>query len=376
MNQSVQTTSAVQSRRLRVELSERSYDILIGQDLCRDFENLFASVLNESQHALIIADQNVAPLGKIIREQLDRAGRRTSQIDIPSGEKSKSLECLQSVWQQMLDERTDRGSAIIAIGGGVVGDLAGFAAATFARGLPLVQVPTTLLSQVDSSVGGKTGINLPEAKNIVGAFWQPRLVVIDTQTLASLAYREFVSGLAEVVKYGVILLPELFEFLEQNATAILRRDPLVIAYIVEQSCRAKAQVVQQDERETSGLRAILNYGHTFAHAIEATAGYGRWLHGEAVSIGMNSAAHLAQILGRIDSQWVARQANLLRQLDLPVALTQLDSELLWQAMQHDKKVVHSKLRFVLPRGSLGKVELVSGVSREQVFEALDCANRS
>lgn len=376
MNQPIQRSNMIGLRNLRVELRERSYDILIGENLCSQFEKYFDSALNDCRHAVIVVDQNVDHLGEIIGEQLIHAGRRVSQIEVPSGEQSKSVESLQKIWQQMLKERTDRGSAVVAIGGGVVGDLAGFAAASYARGLCLVQVPTTLLSQVDSSVGGKTGINLPEAKNIVGAFWQPRLVVIDTLTLNSLPYREFVSGLAEVVKYGVILLPELFAYLEQNVSSIRERDSDTLAHIVRQSCWAKAQVVQEDERETSGRRAILNYGHTFAHAIEATAGYGRWLHGEAVSIGMNCAAHLAQILGRVDHHWVARQASLLQRLELPVTVTEANSELLWQAMQHDKKVVNSTLRFVLPSAEFGKVELVSGVTRDQAIEAIQRASKA
>lgn len=360
---------------LRVELAERSYSIVIGQGLCGAFADHFGSVLGESRHAIIIADQQVSHIAQQIREQLEATGRRVSWIAIPSGELSKCVECLQMIWQEMLTARTDRGSVVVAVGGGVIGDLAGFAAATFARGIPLVQVPTTLLSQVDSSVGGKTGINLPEAKNIVGAFWQPSLVVIDLQTLNTLPRREYISGLAEVVKYGVILLSDLFVYLEQNADSILQRNPQTLAHILAQSCMAKAQVVQEDERETSGRRAILNYGHTFAHAIEATAGYGRWLHGEAVAIGMHNAAQLARLLGRVDQPWVVRQANLLERLGLPTTLPDADGPVLWEAMQHDKKVLHSSLRFVLPTHQLGRVELVSGVTQEQVIEAIGLANQ-
>jgi 3-dehydroquinate synthase len=360
---------------LRVELAERSYPILIGAGLCDEFARHFQNRCANNRHAIIVYDQQIAALAQSIGRQLEGSDRRVSLIDVPSGEQSKSVDSLQSLWQRMLHERTDRGSVVVAVGGGVIGDLAGFAAASYARGIPLVQVPTTLLSQVDSSVGGKTGINLPAAKNIVGAFWQPSLVVIDTQTLQTLPDREYISGLAEVVKYGVILLPELFEFLEQNAEQVLERKPQALAYIVRQSCLAKAQVVQEDERETGGRRAILNYGHTFAHAIEATAGYGRWLHGEAVAMGMHMAAHLARLLGRVDEAWVGRQAQLLKRLRLPWLLPDADEPTLWAAMQHDKKVMHAALRFVLPIGNLGKVELVSGISQQQVYQAIRSASQ-
>ena len=374
-SQPLQDSCASVVHRLRVELAERSYSILVGENLCSEFAEHFGSVLADNRHAILIADQQVGHIAKKIRVQLEGTGRRVSWIEIPSGEQSKSVQCLQMIWQEMLKFRTDRGSVVVAVGGGVIGDLAGFAAASFARGIPLVQVPTTLLSQVDSSVGGKTGINLPEAKNCVGAFWQPSLVVIDTQTLTTLPQREYISGLAEVVKYGVILLPELFDYLETNADRIVRRDSQVLAHIILQSCLAKAKVVQEDERETSGRRAILNYGHTFAHAIEATAGYGRWLHGEAVAIGMHSAAHLARLLGRVDKQWVARQADLLGRLGLPTTLPNADGQSLWQAMQHDKKVLNASLRFVLPSRCVGNVELVSGITQEQVISAIGLANQ-
>jgi 3-dehydroquinate synthase len=349
-----------------VELAERSYPIYIGQQLLSRLPQWLAERCPKTRHAVLIYDKNVAEIFNSVQDALLSANFRITQLDVPSGEASKSLLVLEQLWHRMLSAHTDRGSVVIAIGGGVVGDLAGFAAASFARGLPLVQIPTTLLSQVDSSVGGKTGINLPGAKNIVGAFWQPSLVAIDTTSLNSLPRREFVSGLAEVVKYGVILLPELFEYLEQQVDAILAKQPAAIAHIVAQSCQAKAQVVQQDERETTGLRAILNYGHTFAHALETVSGYGTLLHGEAVSIGMHLAAELAARLGRIPQSLVERQQRLLHQLELPTTFAGATSEQLWQAMQHDKKVEHGQLRFILPT-RLGHVELVSGITRHQAF---------
>lgn len=357
---------------LRVQLADRSYTIRITDDTA-DFPSLVRQSFPQNKHVLVVFDQNVASYAKVHGRSLADLGFRVTSIPVASGEDSKSVEMLAKIWQQMLQSHTDRGSLLVAVGGGVVGDLAGFAAATFARGIPLIQVPTTLLSQVDSSVGGKTGINLPGAKNIVGAFWQPGLVFIDTTTLDSLPDREFISGLAEVAKYGVILLPEVFDFLERNWQKVLGRDPAALNWIITQSCRAKALVVQEDEREVTGRRAILNYGHTFAHAIEATAGYGTWLHGEAVSMGMHSAALLGEILGRVDSQFVTRQRCLLERLKLPVGWPQSDPLEIWRAMQHDKKVQHGTLRFILPTRQLGQVELVAGVTQSQACQAIELA---
>lgn len=356
---------------IRVELSERSYSIHIGQNLIGRLPEFLAPVLGKCRHVILVSDSAVAStFGSIVAETMSGAGYRVSSCIVPSGESSKSPTEAVRLWQTLVDERTDRGSAVIALGGGVVGDLAGFIAATFARGLPLVQVPTTLLSQVDSSVGGKTGINLPTAKNIVGCFWQPQSVVIDIESLKTLPRREFLSGLAEVVKYGVILLPDLFDYLESNTQAIKALDGDALTRIIAESCRAKAMVVSQDERETTGLRAILNYGHTFAHAVESEYGYGTYLHGEAVSIGMHMAARLAHVMGRVPAEFVDRQERLLKAFELPVALPNTDrSERLWELMQHDKKVQHGKLRFILPT-RMGHVELVPDVTREVVLQVL------
>lgn len=355
---------------VRVPLAERTYDIHIGQRLLASLPEWLPETIGQCQHAVIIADERLSEsLGKPLARALTDGGYRASLLSVPSGEESKSVEQASRLWQALLDERSDRGTAVLALGGGVIGDLAGFVAATFARGLPLIQIPTTLLSQVDSSVGGKTGINLPEAKNMVGAFWQPALVIIDTDTLSSLPRRELVSGLAEVVKYGVILKPDLLAYLEEHADAILARDAGPITHIVAESCQAKADVVSQDEREVTGLRAVLNYGHTFGHALEADAGYGKYLHGEAVAIGMHLAATCAERMGRVDRAFVTRQRRLLERLGLPVACTGHDPERLWQLMQHDKKVQHGSLRFILP-DRLGHVELVAGVPRELVMAVL------
>ena len=303
----IPSTSASTAREelhtVNVSLAERSYPIYIGRDLSASLTTWLQSCCAKSRHAVVIADENIADFANQYMAALKQAGYRITSLTVPSGEGSKSLAQASRLWDAMLDEHTDRGSMVIAIGGGVVGDLAGFVAASFTRGIPLVQIPTTLLSHVDSSVGGKTAINLPKAKNMVGAFWQPSLVVIDTVSLDTLPSREFISGLAEVLKYGVILLPELLDYLEQNTAQVLAKSPESIAHLVAESCKAKASVVENDERETTGLRAILNYGHTFAHAIESVAGYGQLLHGEAVAIGMHMAACLAHQLGRVPASF-------------------------------------------------------------------------
>lgn len=362
-----------QHETLRVDLAERSYDILIGQDLLAELGGAIAQVFDKTSHAVVMFDANVEEFAQQASSSLASQGWRCSLIKIPSGEASKSVSQAEKLWNAMLAEHTDRGSIVVAVGGGVAGDLAGFMAASFARGIPLVQVPTTLLSQVDSSVGGKTGINLPGAKNIVGAFWQPSLVAIDTGTLQTMPEREFVSGLAEVAKYGVILFPELLDYLEENCEAILAKDQSALVHIIRESCKAKAEVVQADERETSGVRAILNYGHTFAHALESASGYGTLLHGEAVSIGMHMAALCAKELDRVDEQFVDRQKRVLESLHLPIRFDDANPDELWGIMQHDKKVEHGKLRFVLPT-KFGHVELVPGVAKEVACRAIELAN--
>ena len=359
---------------VQVALAERSYSIFIGRDLARSLPLRLGQCCAKSRHAVIICDAHVGPFSQRYCSELQLAGYRLTRLTVPSGEASKSLAEAARLWEAMLTEHTDRGSVVIAIGGGVVGDLAGFVAASFTRGLPLVQIPTTLLSHVDSSVGGKTGVNMPQAKNMIGAFWQPSLVVIDTDSLVTLPHREFVSGLAEVVKYGVILNPDLLVYLEHNIATILIKDPVAIAHLVAESCRAKASVVQQDERETTGLRAILNYGHTFAHALESVVGYGQLLHGEAVSIGMHMAACLAYQLGRVPLSFVERQRRLLIALQLPTQFNDAESDKLWSAMQHDKKVEHGQLRFILPT-RFGHVELVPGITQQQTLDAMAMANQ-
>ncbi len=362
--------------RVRVELHERSYDIWIGDDVlgrvCEFFEPL------EWHHLVVVADAHVAGLyGEPLLEQLEPDGR-VDLIQVPAGESSKSVEQANRLWEALRALGADRRSTVVALGGGVIGDLAGFVAATYARGLRFVQLPTTLLAQVDSSVGGKTAVNLPTAKNMVGAFWQPELVLIDVTTLESLPDREFRAGLAEVVKYGVIMDAPFFEFLEEHADSITARDRPTVITVVRRCCQLKAKVVSEDERETTGRRAILNYGHTFAHAFEATAGYGELLHGEAVAIGMMCAARAACELGRVDEDFAHRQQSLLKRLGLPTMLPHpIELNQVLSATLRDKKVEAGTLHWVLPT-RLGAVERVSGVDPaviERAFVGAGCAPR-
>ena len=360
---------------VHVDLADRSYTISIGTQTLPNIAEILKGQIASWTHTVLICDERVfSTLGSQVRESLQSEAMRISCLIIPSGEENKSAASLTRLWGEMLSERTDRKSVVVAVGGGVVGDLAGFAAATFMRGLRFVQVPTTLLAMVDSSVGGKTGINLPEAKNMIGAFWQPHAVWIDSQCLQSLPDREFRSGLAEVVKYGVILDEAFFEYLENNAVSILARDSSSLESIVRRSCELKAQVVAADERETLGLRAILNYGHTFGHAIEATTAYGQYLHGEAISLGMMMAGHLAVRLRMWTEDSLLRQQKLLQAFCLPVLRQSSHPAELMEAMQLDKKTEHGKLNFVLPT-KIGHVKTVTGCSPSDVaksIQAISC----
>ena len=357
---------------MRVKLAERSYDIEIGSgNLPETAEFVGARV--PLSHIVVVTDGNVAgPHASRVVDSLERAGARVDLAVLDPGEKTKTIEKADGLWRRLLEFGADRKSPVVAVGGGVVGDLAGFVAATYARGVAFFQVPTTLLAQVDSSVGGKVGVNLPGAKNMVGAFWQPRGVLIDTEVLSTLPAREFRAGMAEVVKYGVILDVDFFETLEQQVDAINERQPAVLQHLIARSCQLKADVVQADERELSGQRAVLNYGHTFCHAIEAVTGYGRFLHGEAVAIGMLCASRLAEKLGRVDAQVTRRQHELLTSLQLPTDVPEVDPAELFAAMRRDKKTEQGRLRFVLPT-RLGHVELVDNVPHDLVMSALDCS---
>ncbi|MGB1925282.1 MAG: 3-dehydroquinate synthase [Rubripirellula sp.] len=357
---------------VQVQLGDRSYDIEIASGAIDRFADSVLGAIPDLSHALVIFDESVQDpwVSRISKHLSSRCPNlRVSLAQVASGEASKAIGQYDRLLQWILAEGGDRKSVVFAIGGGVIGDLAGFVAASFARGVRFVQVPTTLLAMVDSSVGGKTGINLPSAKNMVGAFWQPSLVWIDSDVLSTLPDRSYYSGLAEVVKYGVIDDEDFFNWLEANAKDLVNRRNHAIRYAIEKSCQSKARVVGQDERETSGRRAILNYGHTFAHAIEATSGYGTLLHGEAVSIGMQMAARLALELGLVQETLLERQTKLLLDCSLPVVLPNTDPEEMLPVMMKDKKVEHGKLRFVLPQ-SLGQVSLVGDVDQALVRKVI------
>ena len=354
----------------------RSYTIHVGDTILQDIGGLLKT--DCVQRAVIVSDQSVnATHAKTVAEALQDAAITIDQLTIPSGEASKSLAEAERLWNEFARLKIDRKTAILAVGGGVIGDLTGFVAATFSRGLDFWQVPTTLVAQVDSAIGGKTGVNLPAGKNLVGAFWQPRGVVADISTLTTLPDREYVSGLAEVVKYGMILDTDFFHWLEDNALRVRDREKRSVAHIVRRSAELKTLVVERDEREITGLRACLNYGHTFAHAFETATGYGTLLHGEAVSLGMMAAASLACSMNRIDQLVVDRQQKLLKTLGLPVstlALNGIENDDLLGIMSRDKKSIGGKLRFILP-STIGEVETVDNVCHEFVISAINKLRR-
>jgi shikimate kinase/3-dehydroquinate synthase len=336
---------------LNVDLGERSYPIAIGPGLLDDAA-LVVRYVNGRQVA-IVTNTTVAPLYlEKIAAPLRAAGRDVLEIILPDGEQYKNWESLMLVFDAMLAHKCDRQTTVVALGGGVIGDMAGFAAASYMRGVPFVQVPTTLLAQVDSSVGGKTGLNHPLGKNMIGAFYQPRAVLADTSTLATLPARELAAGLAEVIKHGAILDAAFFDWLEQNMAKLVARDPAALAHAIARSCEIKADVVRRDERE-GGLRAVLNFGHTFGHAIEAGLGYGNWLHGEAVGCGMVMAADLSQRLGQVDAATAARVKALVAAAGLPVAAPDLGAARWLELMKVDKKNEDGAIRFILlkPLGS-------------------------
>ena len=357
-------------RCLKVALAERSYPILIGNDLLQNAENLQPYL--RGPRVAVISNTTVAPLYlNTVVTSLEKVGVGVTAIILPDGEQFKNWESLNVIYDGLLAAHCDRGTTLIALGGGVVGDLAGFAAATYQRGVPFIQIPTTLLSQVDSSVGGKTGINHPRGKNMVGAFWQPKLVVADTLTLRSLPARELSAGLAEVVKYGLIRDLPFLEWLEANMDRLIARDDEALAYAIERSCRNKAEVVADDEFETAkeGGRALLNLGHTFGHAIESGMGYGNWLHGEAVSAGTVMAAELSRRLGWLSAADVDRVRSLLQRAGLPVCGPVLGAEQYLEFMAHDKKVIDGRLRLVLLK-SIGSAVTTSDAGHADILAAI------
>jgi 3-dehydroquinate synthase len=330
---------------VEVALAERAYPIQIGDGLLGQPQHLLTAVA--SRRAAIVTDSQVAPLYlERVATGLADAGVAVVDIVVPAGEASKDWPTLMQVFDRLLEAGCDRHTTLIALGGGVVGDLAGFAAATYQRGIPFVQIPTTLLAQVDSSVGGKTAINHPHGKNMIGAFHQPRLVLADTATLNTLPDRELRAGLAEVIKHGLLGDAGFFAWLETNIDAVLAREPQALAHVIRRSCEMKAAIVAADEKE-SGVRAHLNLGHTFGHAIEAGLGFGAWLHGEAVAAGLVMAAELSRRLGNIESGDVLRVRRLLEHAGLPVAGPALGADVYLEHMRHDKKVAAGQIRYVL-----------------------------
>jgi 3-dehydroquinate synthase len=354
-------------RTLTVALGERSYPIHIGERILERCTELLPALL--SPRAVVVTNPIVADLHlDALRSALAAAQIRLDAIVVPDGEKHKDWETLYSVLTRLLELGAERSTTLLALGGGVIGDLAGFAAASYRRGIPFVQMPTTLLAQVDSSVGGKTGINHPLGKNMIGAFYQPRAVISDTATLATLPEREYLSGIAEIVKCAAVRDLALFEWLEANVERLVAREAAAIEHAVLQSCRIKAEVVASDERE-SGERALLNFGHTFGHAIETATGYAGWLHGEAVAAGMVLASRLSALVTGLPPAAEHRLVALVRRARLPVDPPGLDLSIWLQAMAHDKKTDRGDLRFVLLE-SLGRGVVRGGVGNAQLAAVL------
>lgn len=330
---------------LEVDLGARSYPIHIGTGLLDNAELLRPHV--RGQHAVIVTNETVGPLyAARVEASLKSLGKTVRTVTLPDGEAFKQWETLNLIFDALLQAGADRKTTLVALGGGVVGDMTGFAAACYMRGVPFIQVPTTLLSQVDSSVGGKTGINHPLGKNMIGAFHQPNAVIADIDTLRTLPPRELAAGMAEVIKHGAIADAEYFAWIERNIKALNDCDPELMAVAVQRSCEIKAGVVAQDERE-GGLRAILNFGHTFGHAIEAGMGYGAWLHGEAVGCGMVMAADLSLRLGFIDTETRARIRQLTQAANLPVVAPELGTDRYIELMKVDKKAEAGSIKFIL-----------------------------
>lgn len=357
---------------VKVDLGERSYAILIERGLISKLGALVRQALPSAQRALIITDTNVSQhYGEKVRATLESAGLTVHKATVPAGEPSKSLAQAYSLYSSCIKAGLERSSVIIALGGGVIGDLAGFVAATYLRGIPFIQVPTTLLALVDSSIGGKTGVDLPEGKNLVGAFHQPSLVLADLDTLATLPPRELAAGMAEIVKHAVIRDAGFLRYLESQTDEILGLDPGVMGAVVERNCQIKGEVVAADERE-SGLRAILNFGHTVGHAVEASMGFGGWLHGECVAVGMIAATALAEEMQVLqEPELRVRLERLLQRLGLPIRLPEgVTAASLNELMMRDKKVEGGRIRWVLPVRA-GEVTVTPDVTPAAVQRAID-----
>jgi 3-dehydroquinate synthase len=354
---------------IHVNLGKDSYFIYIDSGNLSSLGGIIKKSLSFTKAAIVTNPSINKLYGEIVRESLHSVKIETETIEVPDGEEYKSLTWAGKLFDAFIDFQITRQSGIIALGGGVIGDLAGFAAATFMRGITLVEVPTSLIAQVDSSVGGKTAVNHPKGKNLIGAFHQPELVFIDVDIMKTLPEREFKSGLAEVIKHGMIMDRELFEYIESNLSKILSHDAQSIQQIVSRSCRDKANIVEQDEREKS-IRAILNYGHTIGHSIEAITDYNSFRHGEAVSLGMVVAAKIAVNMGILDEEKAIRQNQLLANSGLPTKFPDMDIDKIIQTIQLDKKIrENNKLRYILAK-DIGKAIVVENVSDDQIRQAI------
>jgi 3-dehydroquinate synthase len=352
---------------LKVELANRSYPIHIGRNLIADASLILPHL--KRKHAAIVTNTTVAPLYLAkLTQTLETAGVKVIPIILPDGEAYKNTETLNTIYDVLLQNRCERSTTLIALGGGVIGDLTGYAAATYLRGVPFIQMPTTLLSQVDSSVGGKTGINHPLGKNMIGAFYQPQLVLADIDTLQTLPAREFSAGVAEIIKYGLIRDADFFDWLEVNMAKLMQLDEQVLSEAIYRSCQNKADVVAKDEHE-QGERALLNLGHTFGHAIENAMGYGVWLHGEAVAAGTMMAADLSQRMAWLSANEVARIKNSLIAANLPINPPDLGAIKYLDLMGLDKKVENGKIRLVLQQG-IGKAVITSDYDAEKLAATL------
>lgn len=356
-------------KRFKIDLGERSYEILIGPGLLRRTGEFLCAAVSASR-AVVVTHPSINRLyGERTVKSLVQAGLKVDCIEMPEGEDHKSLEEAEKIFDRLLQLNCDRRSVLVALGGGVIGDLTGFVAATFMRGVPFIQAPTTLLAQVDSSVGGKTAVNHRRGKNMIGVFYQPKVVVIDLETLNTLPKEEFRAGLAEVIKYGVIADRELFDYLDAQAQKILQLDPVCLGHIIETSCAIKARVVEQDERE-SRYRMILNFGHTLGHAIEALTGYTTYKHGEAVAIGMVFAAKLSRETGRCSDAVCRRLTALVEKFGLPSRLPDLAADKIIESMYRDKKNRDKRIKFILAK-DIGSIEIVDQVSESVLKKVLE-----
>ncbi|WP_394205584.1 3-dehydroquinate synthase [Shewanella waksmanii] len=357
-------------KQIQVELGERSYPIFIGRNLLEQGE-LFADYV-QNKKLLIVTNDTIAPMYLDQLQALLASFNCVEPVILPDGEQYKTLEQTNAIYTALLEQNLGRDTVLIALGGGVIGDMTGFAAACYQRGVDFIQVPTTLLSQVDSSVGGKTAVNHPLGKNMIGAFYQPKMVMIDTQCLHTLPAREFAAGMAEVIKYGIIWDAEFFAWLEDNTQALKSLDEQALKYAIARCCEIKAEVVEQDETE-QGVRALLNLGHTFGHAIEAEMGYGVWLHGEAVAAGTVLAAKTAQEMGLVDESIVCRISAIFEAFDLPILAPEtMNYEQFIKHMRRDKKVLQGQLRVILPK-AIGQAGIYSDVP-ESLLEGVISRN--